>query len=195
MALTSQGHLRAEHLERSVTLQTESNNRVFSGLWRWLFILSLTLMPFDQAHESNGLNSLISSFFFFPVFTLCLGTSCHFHSLSRYSCHFSSRMFRSGQWQGVYTRKQWNERERNACRTRMASLFLKNSTSGNFFVVLFRGFWSYKENPPKEHLPFCPNQLWHLNFPRLTELDGTDVWLRKIRFLAHSSIWLCARLS
>lgn len=130
MALTSQGHLRAEHLEWSVTLQTESNNQVFSGLWRWLFILSLTLMPFDQAHESNGLNSLISSFFSFPVFTLCLGTSCHFHSLSHYSCHFSSRMFRSGQWQGVYTRKQWNERERNACRTRMANLlpyFLKTT--------------------------------------------------------------------
>lgn len=71
-ALTSQGHLRAEHLEWSVTFQTESNNWVFAGLWRWLFILLLTLIPFDQAHESNGLNSLIGSFFFFPQSFHCL---------------------------------------------------------------------------------------------------------------------------
>lgn len=152
MALTSQGHLRAEHLEWSVTLQTESNNRVFSGLWRWLFILSLTLMPFDQAPESNGLNSLISSFFFFPNFTLGLGTSCHFYSLSRYSCHFSSRMFRSGQLQRVYTRKQCNERERNACRTHRANLlpyFLKTAPLVISLLCCLEDFGVTKKPPPK----------------------------------------------
>lgn len=59
MVLTSQGHPKAEHLEWSVTFQTENNSRVFSGLWRRLFILSLTLIHFDLARGNNGLNTLI----------------------------------------------------------------------------------------------------------------------------------------
>lgn len=59
MVLTSQGHPKAEHLEWSVTFQTENNSRVYSGLWRRLFILSLTLIHFDLARGNNGLNTLI----------------------------------------------------------------------------------------------------------------------------------------
>lgn len=60
MVLTSQGHPKAEHLKWSVTFQTENNSRVFSGLWRWLFILSLT--HFDLARGNNGLSTLVFLF-------------------------------------------------------------------------------------------------------------------------------------
>lgn len=73
MVLTSQGHPKAEHLEWSVTFQTENNSRVFRGLWRRLFILPLTLIHFDLARGNNGLNTLI-----FPplVCSRCLSFAC-----------------------------------------------------------------------------------------------------------------------
>lgn len=73
MVLTSQGHPKAEHLEWSVTFQTENNSRVFCGLWRRLFILPLTLIHFDLARGNNGLNTLI----FLPLLcTRCLSFAC-----------------------------------------------------------------------------------------------------------------------
>lgn len=64
MVLTSQGHPKAEHLEWSVTFQTENNSRVFSALWRRLFILSLTLIHFDLARGNNRLNTFVGFFSF-----------------------------------------------------------------------------------------------------------------------------------
>lgn len=74
MVLTSQGHLKAERLEWRVTFQTENNSWVFSGLWRRLFILSLTLIHFDPVRGSNGLNNLICLLLFCSrcLFTLLL---------------------------------------------------------------------------------------------------------------------------
>ncbi len=54
MVPTSQGHPKVEHLEWSVTFQTENNSRGFSGLWRRLFILSLTHIHFDLVREIMG---------------------------------------------------------------------------------------------------------------------------------------------
>lgn len=123
MAITSQGHLRAEHLEWSVPFQTESNNWVFSRLWRWLFFLFLTLIPFDQAHESDGLNSLIAALFFLsPFFPLSLGTISVLLALPL----FTSLDFNNVQvW--TMTREfiqENNEKteKKNVCRTRRGNL-------------------------------------------------------------------------
>lgn len=101
MVLTSQGHPKAEHLEWSVTFQTENNSRVYSGLWRQLFILLLTLIHFDLASGNNELNTLI--------FLLLYCSHCPFLPLSllhavsislcqcspkKYPCHKDDRRFR-----------------------------------------------------------------------------------------------------
>lgn len=101
MVLTSQGHPKAEHLEWSVTFQTENNSRVFFGLWRRLFILSLTLIHFDLARGNNGLNTLVF------LLLYCSHCLCAPHSLlhavslslchcspKKSSCHSDDREFR-----------------------------------------------------------------------------------------------------
>lgn len=124
-ALTSQGHLWAEHLGWSVTFQTERINWVFSGLWRWLFILLLTLIPFDQVHESNGLNSLIGSLFFFfpqsfhrlsaPFVGFILPPSIHITWLQEYSGLDTDRKF-------IQENNDKTERKKNVCGTRRGIL-------------------------------------------------------------------------
>lgn len=83
MVLTSQGHLKAERLEWRVTFQTENNSWVFSGLWRRLFILSLTLIQFDPVRGSNGLNNLICLLL---LYSRCLFTPLLFCMLSPSYC-------------------------------------------------------------------------------------------------------------
>lgn len=83
MVLTSQGHPKAEHLEWSVTFQTENNSRLFPALWRRLFILSLTLIHFDLARGNNGLNTRVflllyrSRRLFAPLSLFCMLSSSH----------------------------------------------------------------------------------------------------------------------